>query len=62
VTLPIALALLWANARGSVAFVTLFGVLTLAAGWGVLEGSVAWSARHLGDRGPEFIAAITPAR
>jgi hypothetical protein len=62
VTLPVALALLWANARGSVELVTVFGAATVAIGWAVMRGGVAYSAGRLTRRGPEFITAITPAR
>jgi hypothetical protein len=62
VTLPVALALLWANASGSVVMVTVFGAATVAIGWAVMRGGVAFSASHLTRRGPEFIAAITPSR
>ncbi|HEX4981997.1 MAG TPA: hypothetical protein VFV63_09880 [Ilumatobacteraceae bacterium] len=62
VTLPVALALLWANARGSVPLVTLFGAGTVAIGWAVMRGGIAFSAWRLTRRGPEFITAITPSR
>lgn len=62
VTLPVALALLWANSRSSVPLVTTFGLATLLVGWMVMRGGVAFSARHLRERGPEFVTAITPAR
>jgi hypothetical protein len=62
VTLPVALALLWANARGSVTLVTVFGAGTVAIGWAVMRGGVAYSARRLTRRGPEFVTAITPSR
>jgi hypothetical protein len=62
VTLPVALALLWANARGSVELVTAFGAATVAIGWAVMRGGVAFSAGRLTRRGPEFITAITPSR
>ena len=62
VTLPVALALLWANARGSVELVTVFGAATVAIGWAVMRGGVAFSAGRLTRRGPEFITAITPSR
>jgi ethanolamine transporter EutH len=62
VTLPVALALIWANARGSVALVTVFGAGTVAIGWAVMHGGVAFSAWRLTRRGPEFVTAITPSR
>jgi hypothetical protein len=62
VTLPVALALLWANARGSVALVTVFGAGTMAVGWSLMRGGVAFSTWRLTHRGPEFVAALTPSR
>ncbi len=62
VTLPVALALLWANARGSVELVTVFGAATVAIGWALMRGGVAFSAGRLTRRGPEFLTAITPSR
>ncbi len=62
VTLPVALGLLWANDRRSVALVTLLGVVALTVGYGLFRGAIEVSARHLRLRGPEFVAAITPSR
>jgi hypothetical protein len=62
VTIPVALALLWANARGSLALVTLFGAGTVVIGWAVMQGGIAFSTWRLTRRGPEFVAAITPSR
>ena len=62
VTLPVALALLWANARGSLVLVTVFGAATVAIGWAVMRGGISFSAWRLTRRGPEFISAITPSR
>ena len=62
VTLPVALALLWANARGSLPLVTVFGAATVAIGWAVMRGGISFSAWRLTRRGPEFISAITPSR
>ncbi len=62
VTLPVALALLWANARGSLALVTVFGAGTVAVGWAVMRGGISYSTWRLTGRGPEFISAITPSR
>ena len=62
VTLPVALALLWANARGSLALVTVFGAGTVAIGWAVMRGGISYSTWRLTGRGPEFISAITPSR
>jgi hypothetical protein len=61
-TLPLAVALIWANSVGSVPLVTTFGLATLAIGWCVMHGGIALAARHLRARGPEFVAAITPSR
>ena len=44
VTLPVALALLWANARGYAALVTVFGAGTVALGWAVMRGGIAVSS------------------
>lgn len=62
VTLPVALALLWANARGSVGLVTALGAATVVIGWGVMRGGVAYSTWRITRRGPEFVASITPSR
>ena len=62
VTLPVALALLWANARGSLTLVTVFGAGTMALGWTVMRGGITFSSWRLTRRGPEFISAITPSR
>ena len=47
VTLPVALALLWANARGSLMLVTLFGMGTMVVGWAVMRGGIAFSTWRL---------------
>jgi hypothetical protein len=62
VTLPVALLLLWATDRGRVGLVTVFGALTIVAGWGVLRAGVAIATHRLSGREPEFVAAVTPAR
>ena len=62
VTLPVALALLWALDRGSVPLVTTFGAATLVAGWAVRVGGVRYALANWRRREPEIIAAITPAR
>jgi hypothetical protein len=62
VTLPVALALLWANARGSLALVTVFGAAAVGIGWLVMRGGVMFSAWRLTHHGPEFVVAITPSR
>jgi hypothetical protein len=61
-TLPIALALLWAIDRESLPLVTLLAVATLGAGLLVQRGGIALAAGRWRDRGPELYAAIVPAR
>ncbi len=62
VTIPIALALFWATDRGRVGLVTLFGVLTVAVGWGLMHAGVSIATRRISGREPEFVASVTPAR
>lgn len=62
VTVPVALALLWASDRGDVALVTVFGAMTVAAGWVVMRIGIAIAANRLAGREPEFVSAVTPAR
>ena len=61
-TLPIALALLWAIDQESLPLVTLFAVATLGAGLLVQHGGVALAAGRWRERGPELYAAVVPAR
>jgi hypothetical protein len=61
-TLPIALALIWAIATGSTVLVTIYGLLTVAAGWLVLQAGVRIATARLRGHEPEFVAAVTPAR
>lgn len=61
VTLPIALALLWALDRESVLLVSLIGTTTIAAGWFVLRASVHLAGRRWRTREPEIYDAIIPA-
>ena len=61
-TVPVALALFWATDRGHVGLVTLFGGLTIVAGWGVMRLGIRISTKRLSGRDPEFIMAVTPAR
>ena len=61
-TLPAALALLWALDRGSVTLVSAFAVATVGAGVLIMHGGVALAARRWRVRGPELFAAIVPAR
>lgn len=62
VTVPIALALLWASDRGRADLVTVFAVVTVAVGYAILRLGVRIATRRLSDRQPEFLAAVTPAR
>ena len=61
-TVPVALALFWATERGRAGLVTLFGALTIVAGWLILRIGVVVATRRLDGRDPEFIASVTPAR
>ncbi len=61
-TLPIALALLWAINSESLVLVTLFALATLGAGLLVQWGGNTLAAGRWRDRGPELYAAIVPAR
>jgi ABC-2 type transport system permease protein len=61
-TLPVALALIWATERSSTALVTIYGLLTVSAGWLVLRVGVKIATARLGGHEPEFVAAVTPAR
>ncbi|MEM8620574.1 MAG: hypothetical protein AAGF73_12720 [Actinomycetota bacterium] len=62
ITLPVALALLWALDRDSVPLVTIFGAATLVAGWMVRVGGVRYALTNWRSREPEIVAAVTPAR
>ena len=62
VTVPVALALFWAADRGNAGLVTLFGALTVVAGWAVMRAGVQVATRRLSGRDPEFVASVTPAR
>ena len=61
-TLPIALALLWALDRDSLPLVTVFALATLAAGLLVQRAGVQIAANRWRDHGPELFAEIVPAR
>ncbi len=61
-TIPIALLLFWATDRGNTALVTVFGALTVVAGWIVGKLGVQVATRRLTGRDPEFILAVTPTR
>ncbi len=61
-TVPIALALFWATDSGRVGLVTVFGAVTVLAGWGVMRLGIDLATRRVAGREPEFVAAVTPAR
>jgi hypothetical protein len=61
-TLPIALALLWALDLDSLALVTVFAVAALGAGALVQRAGVTLAANRWRDHGPELYADIVPAR
>jgi hypothetical protein len=61
-TLPVALALLWAVDRESLTLVSVFAVVALGVGLLVERGGVAIAAGRWRDRGPELYAQIVPAR
>lgn len=61
-TLPIALALLWAIDRDSIALVSVLAVATIGVGMLILRGGSSLAATRWRDRGPELFAAVTPAR
>lgn len=61
-TLPVALALLWAVDRRSLTLVSVFAVVALGVGLLIERGGVAIAARRWRDRGPELYAQIVPAR
>jgi hypothetical protein len=62
ITLPVALALLWAVDRQSVALVTVFAAATLAAGLLVLRGGIGFATRRWRTKEPEIYAAVVPVR
>jgi ABC-2 type transport system permease protein len=62
VTLPVALALLWAVDRESVVFVTICALATLGAGLLVLRAGVRYASARWRRSEPEFYAAVVPAR
>lgn len=61
-TLPVALALLWAVDRQSLTLVSVFAVVALGVGLLVERGGIAVAAGRWRDRGPELYAQIVPAR
>lgn len=62
VTVPVALALLWAVDRGQTPLVTALGAITIAVGWGVSRAGARVATARITGREPEFAAAVTPAR
>ncbi len=62
ITLPVALALLWATSRESVALVTLFGATTVGIGLGVQRLGERIATGRIAGRNPEFVSAVTPTR
>lgn len=62
VTLPVALALLWAVDRQSVPLTTAFAVATLLAGAVVYELGVRYASGQWRRKEPEIYEAIVPAR
>lgn len=62
ITVPIALALLWASDRGRADLVTAFAVATIAVGYALMRLGIAVATRRVRRREPEFVAAVTPAR
>ena len=61
-TLPVALALLWAVDRQSLTLVTVFAIVALGVGLLVERGGVAVAAGRWRTRGPELYTQIIPAR
>jgi len=62
VTVPVALAMVWATGRDSTALVTALAIASVLIGWGMSRLGVAIASHRLGGREPEFVAAVTPAR
>ncbi len=62
VTLPVALALLWALDRGSLPLVTVFASATLAVGYAVYRLGIRFATRYWRQREPEIYTAVIPAR
>ena len=61
-TLPVALALIWATDTGSTALVTVYGALTVAIGWVLMQVGIKIATARLRGHEPEFITALTPSR
>lgn len=62
ITLPIALALLWAVDRNSSPLVTLFALATVGAGFVVRDAGIRFATREWRRREPEIYDAVIPAR
>ncbi|RLE22509.1 MAG: hypothetical protein DRJ50_07550 [Actinobacteria bacterium] len=62
VTLPVALALLWAVNEQSVGLVTIFALATLGAGVLVLRGGIHFATTRWHRKGAEIYAAVVPAQ
>ena len=62
VTLPVALALLWALEQDSVVLVTVFALAALGVGLLVQRAGIAIASTRWRDHGPELYADIVPAR
>jgi ABC-2 type transport system permease protein len=61
VTLPVALALVWALTTESVVMVTALGIATTVAGWGVMRLGQRIAAQRWRRHEPEIYDAIIPA-
>lgn len=61
-TVPVGLALFWATDQGNVPLVTVFGALTVVAGWIVLVIGRTIATRRLTGRDEAFLTSVTPAR
>ena len=62
VTVPVALALLWATDRRDVGLVTAFAVVAVGVGWALLRVGIGIATARVSGREPEFVASLTPAR
>jgi hypothetical protein len=62
VTLPVALALLWALNSGSLPLVTVFASASLGVGYGVYRLGIRFATHYWRKREPEIYAAVIPAR
>ncbi len=57
-----ALALIWAIDTGSTTLVTVYGALTVAIGWVLMQVGIKIAASRLRGHEPEFVIAVTPSR